>query len=437
MQIRERNNVIFLDIIDEMLKLLEKKDIYTCMHSRNVGTISAKLTHYFGLGDHAVFNAALGGLLHDLGKLYIPDDIIHKPSKLDDKEYQTMKEHPLFTWLLLTGLSSFASLRDVAIAHHERWDGKGYPNGLSGEQIPIEARITAIADTYDAMTSTRPYRTALPHDVAIEELKKFAGVQFDPDVVAKFVKMIGHGNLDREALIAPIEALSYAVDDDLYHYTHYRMPEKGKAKAAPQPDDLGQLDGIMQSDSFIESIINNTPAFYTVMDDAFNVLYVSENLVAATGKPPEKLIGTKCFDMTDKKMRCFQFENGAVLCPVVRAFATGEEQYALFEEDFLDQKLFFDVFAIPIELENKEGEKIKCCLEIMFDRTREKNIQRTFEGDLKQLISKIRDMVEDILPDVSANVREIVQEANSFSDYLDNIKAGLSELVSSSDGGKE
>jgi HD-GYP domain-containing protein (c-di-GMP phosphodiesterase class II) len=433
MQIRERNNVIFLDIIDEMLKLLEKKDFYTCMHSRNVSTISAKLTHYYGLGDHAVFNAALGGLLHDLGKLYIPDDIIHKPSKLDDKEYQTMKEHPLFTWLLLTGLTSFNSLRDVAIAHHERWDGKGYPNGLSGDQIPIEARITALADTYDAMTSTRPYRTALPHEYALEELQKFAGIQFDPQVVAKFIKMISHGNLDREALIAPIEALSYAVEDDLYHYAHYHLHHKEASEEIQSPDDRSQVEGVMQSDSFFESIINNTPAFYTVIDDAFNVLYVSENLMAATGKLPEKLIGTKCFDMTDKKMRCFQIENDHVLCPVVRAFATGEKQYALIEEDFLDQKLYFDVFAIPIELENKKGKKIKCCLEIMFDRTREKNIQRTFESDLKQLIVKISDMVEEILPDVSANVHEIVQEANNFSEYLDNIKTGLSELVSSSD----
>jgi hypothetical protein len=155
--------------------------------------------------------------------------------------------------------------------------------------------------------------------------------------------------------------------------------------------------------------------------------------MAATGKSLDELVGGKCFDMTDKKMHCFKIENGNVLCPIVRAFNTGEEQDALLEDDFDGQKLYFDVFAIPIELENKDGQKIKCCLEIMFDRTREKNIQRTFEGDLKQLIVKIRDMVEEILPDVSANVREIVHEANNFSEYLDNIKAGLSELVSNTE----
>ena len=428
MLMRERNNGIFLEIINAMIKLLEKKDYYTCLHSRNVSALSAKLTRYMGLGERATFNAALGGLLHDLGKLYIPDKILNKPTKLDEKEYSVIKEHPMFTWLLLTGLNSFDTLREVAIAHHEKWDGSGYPSNVKGKDIPIEARITAIADAYDAMTTDRPYRKGLPHSVAIDEIKKFSGIQFDPEVVGTFIRMTEEYDGSRDLLVSFDKELSCSVADDIVQFSH--QAQHCKPGGDSVHENSARLEEIMLSDSFIESIFNNTPAFYTVVDETLDVLYASENLFAATGKPFSELIGGKCFDVADRKTSCFKVEKGVMLCPVVRAFGTWEEQYSLMEED-LDgrQKLYFDNFAIPLELENSENEMTRCCMEIMFDRTREMNIQRRFEDDLKHLLEKIRNMFEEILPDVSANIREIHSEVSNFTDYLDNINTELSELV--------
>jgi len=181
----------------------------------------------------------------------------------------------------------------------------------------------------------------------------------------------------------------------------------------------------MISDQFIESVLNDTPAFYSVVNEAFDVLYVSNNFAELMGKPREELLSGKCFNMVDKKKPCAMADGGSPLCSVARAFATGERQYSLIEEDLGGHRLYFDNYAIPIELEGPAGENIRCCLEILFDRSAEKTAQRAFEHDLAQLVDKVSNMVEEILPEVSANAHEIIREANILSAYLDGIKAGL------------
>ena len=128
------------------------------------------------------------GFLHDIGKIGIPQKILCKPDKLTDEEYELMKSHPARAEKMLMGIKKLTVVSNWLRAHHERWDGKGYPYGLKGEEIPISGRIIALADTYDAMTSTRSYRKALPHETAIEEIKRCAGTQFDPVLAELFVK---------------------------------------------------------------------------------------------------------------------------------------------------------------------------------------------------------------------------------------------------------
>jgi len=433
-QLTEKNNNVFLEIIGLILKLVEKKDYYTSLHSRNVGAINAKLTKYIGLGDKAVFNAALGGLLHDLGKLYISDSILQKQSALDDQEYALLKEHPMFTWLLLSDLNSFETVREISIAHHERWDGQGYPSGLKGNAIPIEARITSIADTYDAMTTARPYRKALDHSVAMEEIKRNAGTQFDPEIVKKFVQMVEENSLDRDSLTSPTGVLNSIRNIDLKYDIHEITHDNGAINENDESSAVNiDIDKIILSDSFIECILNNTPAFYMLVDDSFNVLYVSENFALILDKPNSDIIEMKCFDATYKKMSCFQTKNGCVMCPVVRAFSSGETEKMSFEENLLDSKIYFENYAVPIEIEDTSGNKIKCCLEIIFDRTAESTIQNNFENDLKHFIVKMHDLVNEILPDVSKKFLDIIQEANDFEEYLTKIQRELSEIVSTSE----
>ena len=131
----------------------------------------------------------MAGLLHDIGKIAIPQAILCKPGKLTDDEFVIMKSHPVNSEKLIASIKKLQSVSPGIKHHHERWDGRGYPDRLEGENIPYCARIIALADTYDAMTSTRSYRVALPHEVAIEEIRKCAGSQFDPKLAEKFIEI--------------------------------------------------------------------------------------------------------------------------------------------------------------------------------------------------------------------------------------------------------
>lgn len=130
------------------------------------------------------------GLLHDVGKIRIPNEIINKPGKLTDEEYSIMKIHPVTGYHILRGIAGSEQIAIAAKFHHERYDGKGYPNGLVGDKIPEVARILGIADAYDAMTSNRSYRNALPQDVVRNEIVKGRGTQFDPDIADIMLQMI-------------------------------------------------------------------------------------------------------------------------------------------------------------------------------------------------------------------------------------------------------
>jgi len=455
MDLRERNFASFIQIVNSLVRLLEEKDYDTCLHSRHVSAICAKLTRYLNLGPEAVFNATLGGLLHDLGKLYIPDTVLNKRGRLDDKEYAVIMEHPVFTWVVLSGLSSFKPMRDVAIAHHERWDGKGYPKGMSGEDIPIEGRITAIADTYDAMTCDRPYRPGLSHEAAMTEIKKVAGTQLDPQLVEQFVAMVEEYGYDRDSLLdgslafrdagliieeyndsdnefpvsrwEEVKAPS-AEDYVLYVHTPNAHGTAESPSAVPQQDNAvldKATQDLLASDEFIDSLLNHTPAMYTLVDEEWNILYVSENFPVIVGRPMDAVLKSKCFAISGKKEPCFMEEGGFALCPPARAFATGEKQRSLLEKDAPSGRRYFaDHYAIPTEIEGPDGKKIRCCLEILFDRSREKNSQYAFEHDVKLLIKNVRNMLEEILPEVSANSHHIVHEIHRFCDYLSSIKIG-------------
>lgn len=128
------------------------------------------------------------GLLHDIGKIAIDDKILNKPGQLTNEEWNEIKRHPEIGYRILSSVNDTAELAELVLAHHERWDGKGYPKGLKGEEIPLQARIIAIADAYDAMTSERAYRNSLSEEAALEELRENAGTQFDPEIIRVFIE---------------------------------------------------------------------------------------------------------------------------------------------------------------------------------------------------------------------------------------------------------
>lgn len=170
-----------------ILKALDAKDNYTFGHSMRVTYFSMIVGKELGLKDEDIYELQLAALFHDIGKIGTPDAVLNKPTRLTDEEFKIMKQHPSQSYEILKGFDNFEKIARNAKHHHERYDGRGYPDGLKGEEIPMYARIILIADTFDAMTSTRVYRKGLPYEVAFEELKEFSGSQFDPGLVQRFI----------------------------------------------------------------------------------------------------------------------------------------------------------------------------------------------------------------------------------------------------------
>ena len=166
---------------------VDARDAYTGRHSYVVAQLSARVADLLGLGAEDVELVRLAGSLHDLGKLAIPEEILRKPGALSESEQLVLRRHPQIGFRMLRSLG-VEPVSTWVLHHHERWDGRGYPHGLGGEEIPLGSRILFVADAYDAMTSDRIYQEHIAHDEAIAELERCAGTQFDPQVVAVFVK---------------------------------------------------------------------------------------------------------------------------------------------------------------------------------------------------------------------------------------------------------
>ena len=184
------------DAIEALAVALLERDRYTGEHSEAVIDMSGAVARNLGLNSVEVQRVKSAALLHDIGKVAIPDEILHKPGPLTDDEWKLMKEHPVIGERILRVLPGLGTVARIVRHEHERWDGDGYPDGLAGEEIPLGSRIIIAADTYHAITSERPYRAARSHSEAVEELTRCAGTQFDPNVTAA---LIGHLYGQRQA----------------------------------------------------------------------------------------------------------------------------------------------------------------------------------------------------------------------------------------------
>lgn len=250
---QKRTEELFVQTVMALSEAVDAKDRYTSGHSRRVAEYSRKIAERMGKSKEQQEEIYRAGLLHDVGKIRIPEDIINKPGRLTDEEFNIMKIHSITGYHILRGLSDNDVIAIAARYHHERYDGKGYPNGIKGDRIPEMARILGVADAYDAMTSNRSYRKALPQEVARREIEAGKGSQFDPDIAEIMLQMI---------------------DED----TDYRMR---------QSDDERKL--ILAID---EDMINNQILAHIMEDDP---LY--EIMVATSGEQALEILKEKAFDL--------------------------------------------------------------------------------------------------------------------------------------------
>ena len=174
---------------------IDARDAYTAGHSRRVANIACKVGMELGLEDSQLECLELAALFHDIGKIGVPDYILSKPGRLDEEEFKKIQAHPVLGYNILEKIEFLSPMLPAILYRHERPDGKGHPEGLKSGEIPIGASIIAIADTYDAMTSDRPYRSALSHEAAVEELIKYRGTQFKNEIVDAFIRIDAHNNL--------------------------------------------------------------------------------------------------------------------------------------------------------------------------------------------------------------------------------------------------
>ncbi len=176
--------------IDVITKALFKKSKREMTHSKNVSKLVEKLADEMAFSSDSIKLMTLTAHMHDIGKIGISDKILNKEAQLDSDEYDEIKKHPEIAYRILSSVNEFSGLSNFVLAHHERWDGKGYPRGLKEEEIPIQSRIIALADSYDAMTNKLTYKKALSKEEAIEEIKRCSGTQFDPDLVEVFIEKV-------------------------------------------------------------------------------------------------------------------------------------------------------------------------------------------------------------------------------------------------------
>ncbi|HEX9244898.1 MAG TPA: HD-GYP domain-containing protein, partial [bacterium] len=180
----------YLQMVLSLARTMDARDHYTSGHSERIAVWAEEVARQLGCDEAAVQEIRWGALLHDIGKIGVPDEILRKPSNLTEEEWAVMRQHPVIGEEILASTDRMRGVARIVRHHQEKWNGTGYPDKLRGQEIPLGARILAVVDSYSAITDDRPYKKARSHEAAIAELRRCAGTQFDPEVVDAFRRVV-------------------------------------------------------------------------------------------------------------------------------------------------------------------------------------------------------------------------------------------------------
>ncbi len=398
MAAREQRDADYDEILSIFSKLIEAKDNYTALHSNSVRDIAYKLAKAMGLSAREIFDISIAASLHDIGKVSIPDAIINKPGKLTDEEFKIIKKHSVSSYDMLNELSSFDNIKDIVRHHHERFDGKGYPDKLAGDQISFGGRVIAIADTYDAITSTRSYRKALTHEYALEEIARGAGTQFDPDIVKIFLTM----DFSKEEInFQKLENKNCPVE---------RLLEKQKVITESKDIREDDFKKMVDQDYLLNQILDNTPCGYVLMDTNRKVIFASKYFLEYMGLSKKEVIGKICYEAAGiGVLPCHN-------CAVERSLESGKAEYMRQEQDTKNGRKIFDLFGMPLKDENS---KTRYVIEIIIDRTEEIKLEQMREQDFKILIDRLSNILKEQHSDASS--RNLSSEILLLYERLNNL----------------
>jgi HD-GYP domain-containing protein (c-di-GMP phosphodiesterase class II) len=182
-------NSMFLGTLEALTSAIDAKDRYTCGHSERVAHLTRQLAESAGLDQRTCARFRIAGLVHDVGKIGVPERVLTKPGRLNEEEFARIREHPEIGYRILKDIPQLTDILPGVLYHHERWDGRGYPQGLAGADIPLIARMIALADSFDAMSSSRTYRPAMSRPAVLQEIRECSGTQFDPSFVDAFLNL--------------------------------------------------------------------------------------------------------------------------------------------------------------------------------------------------------------------------------------------------------
>ncbi len=371
--VREQRQNDFKEILQIMANLLETKDMYTATHSKSVGEISLRIAEVMNLNREELFAISIAAALHDIGKVRIPLGIINKPGKLSDEEFALIKKHPEISHEIIANLSGFDNVKQIVRHHHERFDGFGYPDRISGEKIPLGARIVAVADTYDAITSTRSYRNAMSHEYALEEITKNSGTQFDPLVVQALLEISWQEQLDYSFLKQK--------DDSTIERNINKNNARTEKLKLPERVPLEKIS----EESMLAEIFDNTPVGYVVMDRSKQVLFVNDYFLNYMGLTRNNVIGKRCYEISNNGNECPR-------CAMARSMDSRSMEVERIEQMTNNGLLCFDMFAMPFP---DPKFKTEYYIEIIIDRTQEILLTKQREQDFYTLFNTLTNLIEE------------------------------------------
>lgn len=394
MQATEQCNADLESLVESLVLILEAKDAYTAGHSQNVQKYATKIARQLNLSENEVFHISLAALLHDIGKIRVPLTILNKPKGLTDEEYKLIQSHPVNACDILDGLIDLDDICQMVRHHHERVDGTGYPDGIAGEKLDLGSRILAVADTYDAMTTDRPYRKALSREVAVAELKRVIGSQLDSEIVNAFA------SISEEDL----------AKDEKKQAKHSLLVRELKATSEGNIQkelvvELEEMQQELDTDKLLDIIFENTPCGYVLLDGKNVVKYANDFSLSLFGYKQEEFFESRCelFLKQEKdqvRKDCIRMQ---------RSVPSGECIFDVYQTDVSDKEHTYQ-------------------MNVILDRTEEVTARLRLQRDYLRLVQILQDITNNEWGDADMSSQEKLGDIKEKTEEIAKKYGFLGEL---------